>query len=130
MSTGIKVFAPASVANVACGFDTLGFALEKPGDEIIARLSDKPGLRITKITGADGKLPYEVERNTAGLAALKLLEHLGEQNRGIELEIHKNAFWKWFGIKCRQCGSRCYGGERTAKTTTFKKRTTSFCGPW
>lgn len=89
MSTGIKVFAPASVANVACGFDTLGFALEKPGDEIIARLSDKPGLRITRITGADGKLPYEVERNTAGLAALKLLEYLGEQNRGIELEIHK-----------------------------------------
>lgn len=89
MSTGIKVFAPASVANVACGFDTLGFALEKPGDEIIARLSNKPGLRITKITGAKGKLPYEPEKNTAGLAALKLMEYLGESNRGIELEIHK-----------------------------------------
>lgn len=89
MKTAIKVFAPASVANVACGFDTMGFALEKPGDEIIARLSDKPGLRITKITGAQGKLPYEVEKNTAGFAAQKLLEHLGEQERGIELEIHK-----------------------------------------
>lgn len=89
MSTGIKVFAPASVANVACGFDTIGFALEKPGDDIIVRLSDKPGLRITKITGAQGKLPYEVEKNTAGFAAQKLLEHLGEQDRGIEMEIHK-----------------------------------------
>ena len=39
MNTGIKVFAPASVANVAVGYDMLGFALEKPGDEIIARLS-------------------------------------------------------------------------------------------
>ena len=71
---GIKVFAPASVANVACGFDILGFALEKPGDEIIVRFSDTPGLRITKITG--GKLPLEPEKNTAGYAALKLLEHL------------------------------------------------------
>lgn len=89
MNAGIKVFAPASVANVAVGFDILGFALEKPGDEIIARLSDKPGLRITKITGAKGKLPYELEKNTAGFAAMKLLEHLGETDRGIELEIHK-----------------------------------------
>lgn len=85
--TGIKVFAPASVANVACGFDVLGFALEKPGDEIIVRFSPTPGLRITKITG--GKLPFEPERNTAGYAALKLLEYLGESTRGIEMEIHK-----------------------------------------
>jgi homoserine kinase len=85
--TGIKVFAPASVANVACGFDVLGFALERPGDEIIVRFSDSKGLKITKVTG--GKLPYEVEKNTAGYAALKLLEHLGESERGIEMEIHK-----------------------------------------
>jgi homoserine kinase len=85
--TGIKVFAPASVANVACGFDVLGFALERPGDEIIVRFSENKGLKITKITG--GKLPYEAEKNTAGYAALTLLEHLGESGRGIEMEIHK-----------------------------------------
>ena len=89
MNAGIKVFAPATVANVACGFDLLGFALDKPGDEIIARFSDKPGLKITKITGAKGKLPYEVEKNTAGFAAQRLLEHLGETRVGIELEVHK-----------------------------------------
>lgn len=89
MNAGLKVFAPASVANVACGFDVLGFALEKPGDEIIVRFSDKPGLRITTITGAKGKLPFEVEKNTAGFAAQRLLEHLGETERGIEMEIHK-----------------------------------------
>jgi len=89
MSSGIKVFAPASVANVACGYDILGFALNKPGDEIIGRLSDKPGLRITKITGAKGKLPYEIEKNTASFAAQRVLEHLGETGRGIEIEIHK-----------------------------------------
>lgn len=89
MNAEVKVFAPASVANVAVGYDIMGFALEAPGDEIIARFSEKSGLRITKITGAKGKLPYELERNTAGYAALKLLEHLGETERGIEMEIHK-----------------------------------------
>ncbi len=74
--TEVRVFAPASVANVACGFDVLGFALEKPGDEIVIRFSNEfRGLRITQITG--GKLPFVVEKNTAGFAALKLLEYLG-----------------------------------------------------
>lgn len=89
MNAGIKVFAPATVANVACGFDILGFALERPGDEIIARFSQKPGITITKITGAKGKLPYEIEKNTAGFAAQKVLDHLGDTSTGIELEIHK-----------------------------------------
>lgn len=86
---GIKVFAPASVGNIGIGFDILGLALEHPGDEVIARKSDTPGLRITKITGAGSKLPYAPEQNTAGMAALRLLQHLGETQRGIELEIHK-----------------------------------------
>lgn len=89
MNSGIKVFAPASVANVACGFDVLGFALNEPGDEIIARFSDLPGFRISKITGDEGRLPLTVSKNTAGFAALKLLEYLGEESRGIEIEIHK-----------------------------------------
>jgi len=90
MESGVKVFAPATVANVACGYDILGFALEKPGDEVIVRFSDTPNLRITRITGVkDVKLPYEVEKNTAGFAAQRLLDHLGESDRGIEMEIHK-----------------------------------------
>ena len=85
----VRVFAPATVANVACGFDVLGFAIEAPGDEVVARLSNKPGLRITKITGDNNKLPKDPEKNTAGVAALDLLRHLGMSDRGIELEIHK-----------------------------------------
>jgi homoserine kinase len=84
----VRVYTPATVANVACGFDILGFALEKPGDEIVARFSEQIGFRIVKITGDGGKLPYEIDKNTAGFAAKKLLEYLGE-TRGIELEIHK-----------------------------------------
>ncbi len=86
---GIKVFAPASIGNAAVGFDILGICIERPGDEVIARKSDTSGLRIIKITGAQGKLPFEPEKNTAGVAALRLLEHLGEVGQGIELEIHK-----------------------------------------
>ncbi len=89
LSPGIKVFAPATIGNVGVGFDAMGLALEHPGDEVIARFSNTPGLRIVAISGANGKLPFEVEKNTAGYAAFKLLEHLGETGRGIELEVHK-----------------------------------------
>jgi len=89
MKTGIKVFAPASVANVAVGYDILGFALDRPGDEIVAHFCDTPGIHIKTITGAGGKLPYEVEKNTAGYAALKLWEHLNDRRLGVELDIHK-----------------------------------------
>ncbi|HCQ37651.1 MAG TPA: homoserine kinase, partial [Verrucomicrobiales bacterium] len=85
----VRVFAPATVANVACGYDVLGFAIEAPGDEVVARHSPEPGLRIVKITGDDGKLPTEVSENTAGVAAQDLLRHLGMLDRGVELEIHK-----------------------------------------
>lgn len=86
---GIKAFAPASVGNIGIGFDILGLALERPGDEVIATKSNIPGVRISKITGAGGKLPLDPEKNTAGVAALRLFEHLGASSQGIELEIHK-----------------------------------------
>ena len=86
---GVKVFAPASVGNCIVGFDTLGLALERPGDEVIVKKTDRKGLRITKITGAKGKLPYEIEKNTAGKAALSVLKHLGAEDMGIDMEIHK-----------------------------------------
>lgn len=85
----VRVFAPATVANVACGYDVLGFAIDAPGDEIVVRHCDKPGLHITAITGDEGKLPKNPEKNTAGVAALDLLRHLGMTDRGIEMEIHK-----------------------------------------
>jgi homoserine kinase len=87
--SGIKIFAPATVGNIGIGFDIMGLALERPGDEVIASKSNTPGVRITKITGAGSKLPYDPEQNTAGVAAIRLLEHLGATSQGIELDIHK-----------------------------------------
>ena len=90
MSSFIKVFAPATVANVACGFDVLGFAINGVGDEILARKTgDNKGLRITQITGDKGKLPLEVAKNTAGVAALELLRYVGLADMGVELQIRK-----------------------------------------
>ncbi|MEO0732502.1 MAG: homoserine kinase [Bacteroidota bacterium] len=87
----VRVFAPATVANVAVGFDILGYDINRPGDEIVARFNPKlKGLKITAVTGTGNKtLPTEVMQNTAGVAAHCLLEHLGESDRGIELEVHK-----------------------------------------
>lgn len=89
MAAGIKVFAPATVSNLACGFDIIGLALERPGDEVIAHFSREPGLRITKVTGAEGKIPTDINKNTAGVAVARYLEHLGESRRGVELEVYK-----------------------------------------
>ncbi len=89
MRKGVRVFAPASVANVACGFDLLGFAIDGPGDEIIARESEQPGLVISRISGDNGCLPKEIGKNTAGVAASALVHHLGQEETGIELEIIK-----------------------------------------
>ena len=89
MNSGLKVFAPATVANVGVGYDILGFAIDGPGDEIIVRPGKQEGLTISKITGCKNKLPFHPEKNTAGFGALKLLEHLNLQGEPIEMEIHK-----------------------------------------
>lgn len=85
----IKVFAPATVANVACGFDLLGLAINGLGDEIVVKKSNQKGLRITRITGDNGLLPKEIRKNTAGIAAQGVLDHLGMSDLGLDLEIRK-----------------------------------------
>ena len=86
----IRVFAPATVANVACGFDIFGFAVEQPGDEVLLRLSDKPGVRILDIIGDGGRLPRETARNTAGIAIQAFLAKMGRNDIGFELVLTKN----------------------------------------
>jgi homoserine kinase len=80
-------FAPATVSNVGCGFDVLGFAIERPGDEVTARWIDG-GVRIDAIANDGGRLPRQADRNTAGVAATALLRTLGER-RGVALDVRK-----------------------------------------
>jgi homoserine kinase len=86
MSNEIKIFCPATIANLNCGFDVMGLCLEGIGDEMIIRKSAEKGIRITKITGAD--LPLETAKNVAGVAGLALLK-AAKSDFGFEIEIHK-----------------------------------------
>jgi homoserine kinase len=84
----IRVFAPASVANVSCGFDILGFALNNPGDEIILSKNKSGQVNIVDITGDDGKLPMDPEKNSASAVIKNILEHLN-LSLGIDIRLHK-----------------------------------------
>ena len=87
MKEEIKIFSPATVANVACGFDVLGFCLDNKGDEMIIRKTSTKGIKITHIEGFD--LPYEANKNVAGVSALAMYEH-ANPDCGFEIEIYKH----------------------------------------
>ena len=72
----IKVFAPATVANVACGFDVLGFAIDKPGDELIMELTSEKGVVIVDIEGDGGVLPRDAKKNSATVAIQDYLNYI------------------------------------------------------
>jgi homoserine kinase len=87
----VKVFAPATVANMICGFDILGFALNEPGDEVIMTRRAEPGVVITEITGDDGRLPLDPQKNTVSASVQSLLQNLGLENEvGVEIKLHKH----------------------------------------
>jgi homoserine kinase len=86
----IKAFAPATVANVACGFDIFGFAIQEPGDIVEIRRRDEPGIIIKDITGDGGRLPRTAEKNAVTVVMLHLLKHLGITDFGCEVTLHKD----------------------------------------
>ena len=83
----ISVFCPATVANLSCGFDVLGLALEGIGDRMNVRLTSNPGVQITRITG--GELPLDAGKNVAGVAAMALLEASDYRDR----KTHPSREW-------------------------------------
>lgn len=82
----LRIFAPATVANLSCGFDVLGVCLDNVGDEMSLRKNDLNQIRITKITGQE--LPLDTDKNVAGVAVKALLEKLGT-DQGFDIEIYK-----------------------------------------
>ena len=86
----VKVFAPASVANVGCGFDVLAFAINGPGDVVEISRKETPGVVIESITGDNGKLPLIPIENTAGRAVLALIDELEHSpDFGMKIRIEK-----------------------------------------
>ncbi len=87
-SSSTTASAPATVGNVAVGFDILGFALEAVDDRITVRRIDEPIVRIKAITGTATDLPTEADRNTATAGLLQLIEEIDVEG-GFEVEIDK-----------------------------------------
>ena len=87
----VRAAAPASVSNVCCGFDLLGFAVAGWQDVVEARRSPRPGVRLVEVTGDGGRLPRGADENTAGVAVARLFELMdrGEDEPGVELRLHK-----------------------------------------
>lgn len=85
----IRVFAPATVANVVCGFDVLGFAVNAPGDEVVLRISQTPGVRLKAVHGDGGTLPLDPCKNTVSAVVIKYLELTGNEGTGVEIELFK-----------------------------------------
>ncbi|HEA21733.1 hypothetical protein LCGC14_1656590 [marine sediment metagenome] len=85
-TTELKIFCPATIANISCGFDVLGVALESVGDEMLIRKVEQKGIRITKLTGQN--LPTETHLNVAGVAGLALLADSNYEG-GFEIEMYK-----------------------------------------
>ena len=82
----IKIFSPASVSNLCCGFDVLGFSIDGIGDELKITKSFTKGINIKEIKGYN--VPLENNKNTASVAAQALLDHLNI-NQGFDIEINK-----------------------------------------
>lgn len=83
----IKVLAPATIANLVCGFDILGMAISSPYDEMTLSLRDEPGIFIKHTD--EYQLPEVAEKNVAGVSLLALLEQY-QKPIGFNVTIHKN----------------------------------------
>ena len=92
MKRSLRVFAPATIANLGPGFDVLGLALGAPGDLVDAELSDRPGVEIVEVTGDGGLLSRDPQKNVVGRAAADVLIRArtkGAGDRGVRLWLHK-----------------------------------------
>lgn len=98
----VRVSAPATIGNIACGFDVFGMAVESPSDVVVARATREPGVIIERITGDQGRIPADPVRNSAGAAARAVLglaradataevmaSDSGIAAAGVAIELHK-----------------------------------------
>ena len=88
MNKRVKVFGPATVANVACGFDVLGFPLEGLGDIVSVERNNKKRIIIETITGDEGKLSKDIKKNTCGVSIEAYMNHY-KINEGVSIYLEK-----------------------------------------
>lgn len=83
----IKIKSPGTIANLVCGFDILGLALNEPADEMELSLLDKPEVVIYNRDNYN--LPVDPIKNVAGVVLLSIMEKIGE-NIGFSITIKKH----------------------------------------
>ncbi|SEC78539.1 homoserine kinase [Tenacibaculum sp. MAR_2009_124] len=121
----IKIFAPATVANVSCGFDSMGFAVENVGDEMTFTKTTAKGVKITEITGANG-LTLDPTQNAAGVVALAMLEK-HPVDFGIEMTMHKGfSPGSGLGSSAASAGGAAYGVNQLLGTPFSNLELTQF----
>lgn len=120
----IHLFSPATIANLSCGFDVLGTALDTVGDEMIIRKCERKGVFITKIEGQE--LPMAATDNVAGVAGLALYQHL-EVDYGFEIEIYKNIkAGSGIGSSAASAAGTVYGMNKLLGEPFSNKELTAF----
>lgn len=85
----VRVFAPATVSNIGCGFDVFGMALDGPGDMVSARVAEGEGVVSVSVSGDGGRVPTDPARNCAAVAAQAVLDRLGGERVGVALDVRK-----------------------------------------
>ena len=88
LGESIKVAASGTVANVSCGFDCLGYSIEKPNDIVIIKASSKPKIKLSVKGNKSDKIPLIPEKNTAGKAIISMLNSLAIK-KGFNIIINK-----------------------------------------
>jgi homoserine kinase len=120
----LKIFVPATVANVSCGFDSLGFAVDAIGDEMTFTKTAEIGVKITKITGAN--LTYNVDENAASAVVKKMLNETNA-DFGIELTIHKGfSPGSGLGSSAASAAGAAFGTNQFLRSSFSKLELTKF----
>ena len=121
-----KVFAPATVANVASGFDVLGFALEKPGDVVELKKTPLHEVNIIRIEGDSGRLPADPSKNTASVAVYEFLKQIGFPF-GVDIVLNKKMpLSSGLGSSAASAVAAVYGANLLAGSPLKKEDLLSF----
>ncbi len=84
----VKAFAPATVANMVCGYDILGFAVNEPGDTVELILNDSGVVTLDHISGDGGLLPKDAQKNIASAVVMQYLSGIGK-SQGVSVKLYK-----------------------------------------
>jgi hypothetical protein len=119
MNNAVTVHAPATIANLVCGFDILGLALAAPYDIMQVGIKDEPGITLSSSAAYD--LPTVPEDNVAGASLLALMEAYGKPI-GFDVYIDKQQCRKQ--CRCRGC-SQSFVGQYL-----YQRRPGTLCHAW